>query len=146
MKKIVSVILAVAMMMCMTACAGLDIGKVKGDWTLSTVNGKTVEEYAAELGVEPYMIVVNATVTDTQYTSQSANAVATYPISVKANGFEVLSAEGGDIMMSVKYNGADDTLSYKVDIDGTVYEYVLTKGTGDITPPAADENAEANAE
>ncbi len=142
MKKIVSVILAVAMMMCMTACAGLDIGKVKGDWTLSTVNGKTVEEYAAELGVEPYMIVVNANVTDTQYTSRSANAVATYPISVKANGFEVLTAEGGDIMMSVKYNGADDTLSYKVDIDGTVYEYVLTKGTGDITPPAAEDTAE----
>ena len=149
MKMIVAIIMAMAMTLCLTACSSLDINKVKGDWTLSTVNDKTVEEYAAELGTDAYLVVVNATVTDKEYISENAEAKASYPISVKTDGFEVLASEGGDIMMSVRYDSAKDTLAYSVDIEGTVYEYVLVRGTGILTAPAensAEGEEQASAE
>ena len=45
MKKVLSVILVVAVAFCLTAC-GLDMSKVKDEWTLNTANGKTVEQIA----------------------------------------------------------------------------------------------------
>lgn len=52
MKKVLAVLLVAAAIFCCTAC-GLDMSKVKGDWTLDTAGGKTVEELAEMNGVNP---------------------------------------------------------------------------------------------
>ena len=52
MKKILAIVLMAAVVVCCTACGGLDMNKVKGDWTVETAAGKTVEEIAAANGVD----------------------------------------------------------------------------------------------
>lgn len=142
MKKIIAIVAAMVMMLCCTACGGLDMSKVKGDWTLSTISGQSIEDYAASYGLDTYLAVVNVTVTDKDYITTSALGTATLPIQVKADGFEVLAEEGGDIFMSVKYDSAKDTLSYSVDLNGEILEYVLVRGTGSLEAPVY-ETAEA---
>ena len=143
MKKIIAIVMVLAVMICCVACGGLDMSKVKGDWTLSTINGIGIEEYAANLGLDTYLAVVNVTVTDTEYKTASALGAATLPIVVKADGFEVLVEEGGDVMMSVAYDAEKDTLSYKVmAADNSELTYVLVRGTNSLEAPAAEDTAD----
>ncbi|MBR6959340.1 MAG: hypothetical protein IKH76_02555, partial [Clostridiales bacterium] len=56
--RMLVVVMSVVMMgMAFTACS---VEKdVVGDWTVSTINGKTCEEYAAPLGVPANMVALN---------------------------------------------------------------------------------------
>lgn len=135
MKKIIAIVLMAAVMLCCTAC-GLDMSKVKGDWTLETIAGKTVAEVAEKNGVDPAYTRMNATVTDDSFTLTSATGTLTYKIQVKANGFECLD-DSNNIFMSVAYDSAKDTLNFKMkQADGSTADYVLKKGTADLTIPA----------
>ena len=49
-KKILVIVLMAAVLVCCTACGGLDMSKVKGNWTLETAAGKTVAELAESSG------------------------------------------------------------------------------------------------
>lgn len=132
MKKVLSVILVVAVAFCLTAC-GLDMSKVKGEWTLDTANGKTVEELAEATGVNPAYYAMNATVTDETFTLTSATGSMSYNIRVKADGFECLDASG-KIFMTVRYNEDNDTISFKLlASDGNPVEYVMVRGTSEIS-------------
>ena len=132
MKKVLSVILVVAVAFCLTAC-GLDMSKVKGDWTLDTANGKTVEQIAEAMGANPAYYAMNATVTDKTFTLTTATGSISYNIQVKATGFECLDASG-NIFMSVRYNADKDTISFKMaGADGNAVEYVMVKGTSEIS-------------
>ena len=51
MKKIVSAVLVFVMMLSLAGC-GISYDDIKGDWTAKTINGMTIDEYAASLGVE----------------------------------------------------------------------------------------------
>ena len=132
MKKVLSVILVVAVAFCLTAC-GLDMSKVKGDWTLDTVGGKTVEQIAEAGGVNPAYFNMNATVTDKTFTLTTATETLSWNIQVKDTGFECLDASG-NIFMSVRYNADKDTISFKMaGADGNAVEYVMVKGTSEIS-------------
>ena len=132
MKKVLSVILVVAVAFCLTAC-GLDMSKVKGDWTLDTAGGKTVEQLAEAGGLNPAYLAMNATVTDKTFTLTSATGSISYNIQVKADGFECLDASG-KIFMSVKYNEDNDTISFKLlASDGNPVEHVMVRGTSEIS-------------
>ena len=50
MKKIVSAVLVFVMMLSLAGC-GISYDDIKGDWTAKTINGMTIDEYAASLGV-----------------------------------------------------------------------------------------------
>ena len=52
MKKIVSAVLVFVMMLSLAGC-GISYDDIKGDWTAKTINGMTIDEYAASLGVDP---------------------------------------------------------------------------------------------
>ena len=133
MKKVLSVILVVAVAFCLTAC-GLDMSKVKGDWTLDTANGKTVEQIAEAMGANPAYYAMNATVTDKTFTLTSATGSISYNIQVKDNtGFDCLDASG-KIFMTVRYNADNDTISFKLlASDGNPVEYVMVRGTSEIS-------------
>lgn len=132
MKKVLSVILVVAVAFCLTAC-GLDMSKVKGDWTLDTAGGKTVEQIAEAGGVNPAYFNMNATVTDKTFTLTTATETLSWNIQVKDTGFECLDASG-NIFMSVRYNADKDTISFKMaGADGNAVEYVMVKGTSEIS-------------
>ena len=133
MKKVLSVILVVAVAFCLTAC-GLDMSKVKGDWTLDTAGGKTVEQIAEAGGLNPAYCNMNATVTDKTFTLITATDTLSWNIQVKDNtGFDCLDASG-KIFMTVRYHEDNDTISFQLlGADGTTTDYVMVKGTSEIS-------------
>lgn len=137
MKKILAVVLMAAVVVCCTACGGLDMNKVKGDWTVETAAGKTVEEIAAANGVDIAAVTMNATVTNDSFTLSSATGSVTYKIKVKGNGFECVD-DFENVFMTVAYDSAKDTLSFKLaQPDGTTFDYVMKRGTADLTVTTA---------
>ena len=133
MKKVLSVILVVAVAFCLTAC-GLDMSKVKGDWTLDTAGGKTVEQIAEAGGLNPAYCNMNVTVTDKKFTLITATDTPSWNIQVKdTTGFDCLDASG-KIFMTVRYNADNDTISFKLlASDGSPVEYVMVRGTSEIS-------------
>lgn len=133
MKKILAIVLMAAVVVCCTACGGLDMNKVKGDWTVETAAGKTVEEIAAANGVDIASVTMNATVTTDSFTLSSATGSVTYKIKVKGNGFECID-DFDNVFMTVAYDSAKDTISFKLaQPDGTTFDYVMKRGTADLT-------------
>ena len=133
MKKILAIVLVAAVAVCCTACGGLDMSKVKGDWTMETMAGKTVAELAEGSGQDPASVTMNATVTDDSFTLSSVTGSITYKIQVKANGFECLD-DSKNVVMGVIYDSAKDTLTFQLkQPDGSVMDCVMKKGTADLT-------------
>ena len=137
MKKVLAIVLMAAVVVCCTACGGLDMSKVKGNWTLETAAGKTVEEIAAANGVDIASVTMNATVTDDSFTLSSVTGSETYKIQVRANGFECLD-DSKNVVMGVIYDSAKDTLTFQLkQADGSVMDCVMKKGTADLTVTTA---------
>ena len=144
MKKILAIVLMAAVVVCCTAC-GLDMSKVKGDWTVETASGKTVEEIAAANGVDIAAVTMNATVTNDSFTLSSATGSVTYKIKVKGNGFECVD-DFENVFMTVAYDSAKDTLSFKLtQPDGTALDYVMKRGTADLTVSTVSTGSTAEA-
>ena len=145
MNKILAIVLVAAVVICCTACGGLDMNKVKGDWTVETASGKTVEEIAAANGVDIAAVTMNATVTNDSFTLSSATGSVTYKIKVKGDGFQCVD-DFENVFMSVAYDSAKDTLSFKLaQPDGTTFEYVMKRGTADLTVPTVSTGSTAEA-
>ena len=145
MKRILAVVLMAAVVVCCTACGGLDMNKVKGDWTVETAAGKTVEEIAAANGVDIAAVTMNATVTKDSFTLSSATGSVTYKIKVKGNGFECID-DFENVFMTVAYDSAKDTLSFKLaQPDGTTFDYVMKRGTADLTVSTGSTGSTAEA-
>ena len=112
------------------------MSKVKGDWTVSTIDGKSPADFAASLGLGEFNVQKNYSVTDSKFIFKTLNADGSaldnseMDITVKSNGFEVMNA--GSIFMSVTYDKDADTLSYKIADNSGEHTYVLKKGTSDI--------------
>ena len=131
-KRIAAFVLTAAIVLCCASC-GLDMNKVKGDWTVETAAGKTVEEIAAANGVDIAAVTMNATVTNDSFTLSSATGSVTYKIKVKGNGFECID-DFENVFMTVAYDSAKDTISFKLaQPDGTTFDYVMKRGTADLT-------------
>ena len=133
-KKFLAVVLVGVMMFCLTAC-GLDMEKIKGDWTVSTINGKSTADYADSLDTFEYLFLSNFTLTDSKFTLISLTADGeevskSYDIQVKSNGFECM--EGDKIFMSVLYDDKADALSFKMLAGSTEMSYILKKGKTDM--------------
>ena len=144
MKKILAVVLMAAVVVCCTAC-GLDMSKVKGDWTLETADGKTVAELAEGSGKDPASVTMNATVTDDSFTLSSVTGSETYKIQVRANGFECLD-DSKNVVIGVVYDSAKDTLTFQLkQADGSVMDYVMKRGTVDLTVPTVSTGSTAEA-
>ncbi len=133
MKKIIAIVLMAAAVICCTAC-GLDMSKIKGEWTLSSVGGKPVEQIAEEQGVLPVQVAMNGTVTDDSFTVANAVNTSTYKIQVKSNGFECLD-DSNAIAFSVTYDKDSDALSFALDAGSGAVTYVMKRGTADLTIP-----------
>lgn len=134
MKKILAIVLLAALVVCCTAC-GLDMNKVKGEWTLYSVGDKPVDQIAEEQGVLPVQVAMNGTLTADSFTLTNAANSSTYKITVKSNGFECLD-DSKAILFSVTYNKDNDTLSYALDAGSGPVTYVMKRGTADLTIPS----------
>lgn len=135
MKKIVSAVLVFVMMLSLAGC-GISYDDIKGDWTPKTINGMTVDEYAASLSTDPSMVTVNVNITeDDKLTITNANNETKYDYVRRSNGLEVKEEGKDEVYMTMLYDEDKKTLTYKVDLgNGQMQEYVLEKGKADLTP------------
>ena len=146
-KVMAAVLLVMAMVFSIASCGALDMNKVKGDWILDTINGKTVADAAAESGsVEVFgMRVYNITdkTITISYVGPDGNiATTTSDITVKSNGFE-FTLDG--VLMGMIYDDKAGTLSYNLHSDTFRTDYVLKKGTYDLAGKYAEYVAAAQA-
>ena len=143
MKKFLTMALVFVMMFSMVGC-GISYSDITGDWTAKTINGKSIDEYAASLGCDPSQATVNVNITDNdKLTITSTNGSQKFDYERRSNGIE-LKEEGKDtVYMSMSYNKDDKTLSYKMDLgNNNIMEVVLEKGKADITSAIQDETAQ----
>ena len=146
-KVMAAVLLVMAMVFSIASCGALDMNKVKGDWILDTINGKSVADYSTEAGTVEVFGMKVYNITDKTVTTSAVgpdgNVVsATSDITVKSNGFE-FTLEG--ILMGMIYDAKTDTLSYNVHSDTFRYDYVLKRGTYDLAGKYAEYVAAAQA-
>ena len=140
-KKLALVLVAaMAMAMCLVGC-GVDMNKMKGDWIISTINGKSVADFAAENGVVEAQAMKTFNITDETATisafDSSTGEVQTTSgkITVRKDGVEA-DILGVTWPFKLMDNG---NLTFKLDQGGTTYEYVLVKGTYDFKAKFAEQ-------
>lgn len=145
MKKIVSAVLVFVMMLSLAGC-GISYDDIKGDWTAKTINGKTVDEYAASLGVDPSLVTVNVNITeDDKLTITNANNETKYDYQRRSNGLEVKEEGKDEVYMTMLYDEDKKTLTYKVNLgNGQMMEFVLEKGKADLTPAQQDDQTQTD--
>ena len=132
-KVMAAMLLVVVMMFSLTAC-GIDMNKVKGDWTCTSIGGKDIATLAAEKGVYQAYLVTNYTITDNDIKADSLNpdgsgahVTGTYTLKKRSNGVE--GYLGDQVVISLIYDEKADTLTMKVGIDeASAVAYVFTKG------------------
>ena len=138
--KVISRIVTVAVSFVMLAVAftACSVEKdILGDWTVSTIDGKTCEEYAAALGVAPSQVAINLKLESDKATLTGVKGSQEFQVSYKSNGVELMS--NGAIAGSIAYDKTAQTLSMKDNSTGAIVEYVFKKGTTDLTVPETTE-------
>ena len=136
-KRVLAVVLLGVMIFSLTAC-GVDMSKIKGDWTLSTVGGKSLEEYAAASGVGVWATMTNYNITDDKITTDILNPdgsgshmSTSLTLKKRSNGVEGYS--GDTLACSLIYDEKADTLTMKMGADeASAIAFVFKKGKADL--------------
>ena len=103
MKKIVSAVLVFVMMLSLAGC-GISYDDIKGDCTAKTINGMTIDEYAASLGVDPSQATVNVNITeDDTLTITSTNGSQKFDYERRSNGIELKEEGKDEIYMAMTF-------------------------------------------
>ena len=146
-KKIgIALIAGVLSCVCLVGCGAISIDDIKGDWTADSINGQSVADYAASLGMGPEAAVTNWTIKDDNtLTSTNITGTLEFDMDLKSNGFELKQKGQSDIFASVAYDKDAGTLSFTMkDANGADIKYVMKKGTASTeAAPAADDTAQA---
>lgn len=144
MKKVLALMLVAVMAVGLVGCGEISYDDITGDWTTKTVNGMSVDDYAASLGVSPAQVATNMTITDDdKIVATSATASQNYVYERKADGIEVKEEGKDDILFSMAYDTNAKTFSYKLDIgNGQTMTIVLEKGKADLTVTGATDAAQ----
>ena len=144
MKKVLALMLVAVMAVGLVGCGEISYDDITGDWTTKTVNGMSIDDYAASVGVSPAQVTTNMTLTDDEkIVVTSATASQNYVYERKADGIEVKEEGKDDILFSMAYDTNAKTFSYKLDIgNGQTMTIVLEKGKADLTVTGATDAAQ----
>lgn len=143
--KVMAAVMLVAAMVFSIASCGVDMNKVKGDWYVSTINGKSAADFAAESGTVEVMVQKSINITDKELSMSAigpeGNVLTSKgDVTVRANGVE--STIDG-VLFGFEFHEADNTLTYSVSDGTNQYDYVLKKGTYDLAGKYAEAVAAA---
>ncbi len=140
MKKIsLALVVGVLACVCLVGCGAISIDDVKGDWTIDTIGGQSLADYAAANGVDASSLVSNWTIKDDKtMTSTNITGTSEFTLELKSNGFELKQKGQDAIFASVLFDKNAGTLSYdQQDASGKTIKMVFKKGTGEIGAAAA---------
>ena len=74
-KKIATLVLVLAFACVgLVGCGAISIDEIKGDWTLDTIEGKSLADYASEPGVTEDLLYSNWTINDDKTVSSESRA------------------------------------------------------------------------
>ena len=120
---------------------GVDMNKIKGDWIITSINGKEVIDFATASGLVEAQAMKMIIISDDLVTVKSINS-----------NKGIVQSDNGSItvkngMISTEINGAnwlfvptdDGKLIGIMDADGTTYEYALVKGSYDFEKKYIDQ-------
>ena len=128
-----AMLMIVVLVFSLTGC-GVDMSKMKGDWKVKTVDGKSVAEYAEAKGINQFLVLKNVNITDEKITvkmfDSEKEVSETYNVTKKSNGIEGRTdahkdEKNPDITFELLDNG---TLKTKYTDAEVIYE----KGTIDL--------------
>ena len=141
MKKVLAFMLVAVMTVSLVGCGEISYDDITGDWTTKTVNDKSVEEYAKELGTTVEMAATNIQITDDdKLVVTNAVTSANYVYERKSNGIEVKEEGKDDILFSMVYDSDAKTFSYQMDLgDGQMMTIVMEKGKVDFAAAGAED-------
>ncbi len=132
-KVMAALMLVAAMVFSIAACGKTDLSKLNGEWTISTIDGKSPADKATEMGIPPYGLLTNFTLSGNNLTTSTYNPTAgevavsnQFTVEATSNGFTATDSNGGKT--SFIYDSAANTLSYTASNE----TYILTKGATDI--------------
>lgn len=131
MKRIVTLVLALAMVFGMTGCGKVTYDEITGEWTTSTINGIALAAYAEGLGVSTKECSSTFKITeDNKIVVSDSSQSVNYVYERKLNGIEVKEEGKDEILFSMVYDDDEKTLSYEVDLgNDSNMKIVLTKTT-----------------
>ena len=135
MKKIsLALVVGVLACVCLVGCGAISIDDVKGDWTLDSIGGQSLADYAAANGVDASTLASNWTIKDDKtLTSTNMTGTSEFTMELKANGFELKQKGQDAIFASVVFDKNAGTLSYEQqDATGKTVKMVFKKGTAEI--------------
>ena len=144
MKKVLALMLVAVMAVGLVGCGEISYDDITGDWTTKTVNGMSIDDYAASVGVSPAQVTTNMTITDDdKIVVTNVTASQNYVYERKADGIEVKEEGKDDILFSMAYDTNAKTFSYKLDTgNGQTMTIVLEKGKADLTVTGATDAAQ----
>lgn len=129
--KMIATTVAVVMMGLVLVACGSVKSDVLGDWTVSTINGKTCEEYAAPLNVAANMVALNLKLEEDKATLAGIKGSQEFQVAYKTNGVELM--KDGNNAGSLVYDKNAQTLTMNDNSTGTIIVYIFKKGTTDLT-------------
>lgn len=140
--KLLALVMVMALVMStLTACGAIDKKKVVGDWSIATLNGKSVEDYAASVGADVNMCKGGLTITENKISVVNAVASTDFDkYDCLADGIQVEA--NGAVVLALQYDEKADTLTQnQATADGSVLTVVFKRGTVSFEQPVADEEA-----
>ncbi len=150
-KMALALAIGVLSCVCLVGCGAISMDDIKGDWTTDTMDGQSLEDYAAANGIaSPGTLVSNWTIKDDKtLVSENVTGTLEFDMELKSNGFELKQKGQKDIYCSVLFDKDAGTLSFDTtDASGKKIKLVMKKGKGDIeaAAPATDDSSEAESD
>ena len=145
-KMALALAIGVLSCVCLVGCGAISMDDIKGDWTTDTMDGKSLEDYAAATGVgSAGMLVSNWTIKDDKtLISENVSGTLELEMELKSNGFELKQKGQKDVFCSVLFDKDKGTLSFdQKDATGATIKIVMKKGKGEIEAGTASDGSEA---
>ena len=133
-KAIIKTILTVLLSMFIMTSCGSATDKIRGEWTIKSINGKSPADFAAdnnvyELGTAKNFLFTDKDVTVTAVDETGSINKQTYKIVSTDNGLEI---DASGYTVSFEFAEADEQLRYSVKQNDIQYQYILKRGSTDL--------------
>ena len=129
--KYICVIMAMLLVMAVSCCGFSQTKKIEGSWTLSTINGATLEVYTAATGYSADLLDRNVEINGEKMivSGMDSDEISIYGIKAVSGGFEL--TENNTTIGTASYSEKDGILTLVLPDpeEDLVFTFTLKRGT-----------------